>query len=425
MTWFTALVLVASRWSASPLAVAAARRPRPRVAVLRPPKRPPRRPRPCRPAGRCSTTSGGSSRRTSIRTTCRRPRVPMSSRPSSTVWSSFDAVTSEIKPGRGADSWESNADATVWTFHLKKGTKFPNGREVVGRRLRVCLEPGRRPEEQVRRLLPPVVQSRASTSCSRARPPSSTGVVAKDPYTLEVTLTYPWSSFPYVTGHPALSPGAEGGGRARIPRPSSTCRSATAPSRWPSPGSTRSTSRWWPSPDYYGDKPKIDGIDFTIFKDERDRLHRVQGRHHRLHDTSLSGQIKATEAQYGVSDIRRRSHRRTRQAGAPRTRVATTTSGSTTRTPASRRRKCARPSPWPSTARPSPPPSTRAPGTGHRTGTQGHRGLRAQRLAVHELRRRAGQGSLLTKAGLPERAGHARAQALVQHRARTTNRSCS
>ncbi len=42
----------------------------------------------------------------------------------------YDPNTLEIIPCV-AESYEANADATVWTFKLKKGTLFHNGREVV------------------------------------------------------------------------------------------------------------------------------------------------------------------------------------------------------------------------------------------------------------------------------------------------------
>jgi peptide/nickel transport system substrate-binding protein/oligopeptide transport system substrate-binding protein len=44
----------------------------------------------------------------------------------------FDPVTSEIQP-LAAEDWEPNEDCTVWTFHLRKRSKFHNGREVARR----------------------------------------------------------------------------------------------------------------------------------------------------------------------------------------------------------------------------------------------------------------------------------------------------
>ena len=38
----------------------------------------------------------------------------------------FDGATTNVKPGL-AEKWETNADATEWTFHLRKGVKFHDG----------------------------------------------------------------------------------------------------------------------------------------------------------------------------------------------------------------------------------------------------------------------------------------------------------
>lgn len=42
----------------------------------------------------------------------------------------YNSKTAALEP-RVATSWESNEDATEWTFHLREGTKFSNGEEVT------------------------------------------------------------------------------------------------------------------------------------------------------------------------------------------------------------------------------------------------------------------------------------------------------
>ncbi len=46
-----------------------------------------------------------------------------------------------------AESWQSNADATVWTFHIRKGVKFHNdecfggkGREITAKDFKWCFD---------------------------------------------------------------------------------------------------------------------------------------------------------------------------------------------------------------------------------------------------------------------------------------------
>ncbi|MGH2370977.1 MAG: ABC transporter substrate-binding protein, partial [Chloroflexota bacterium] len=42
----------------------------------------------------------------------------------------YDAKTGDLKPAV-AESWSSNADASVWTFKLKRGVTFSNGDPVL------------------------------------------------------------------------------------------------------------------------------------------------------------------------------------------------------------------------------------------------------------------------------------------------------
>ena len=81
-----------------------------------------------RRVARCRSTSA--SPPTSTRTTRRSPRARRSSRPCSTASPpSTRSTPTKVVPA-AAETWEPNADATVWTFKLNKNGKFADGTPV-------------------------------------------------------------------------------------------------------------------------------------------------------------------------------------------------------------------------------------------------------------------------------------------------------
>jgi peptide/nickel transport system substrate-binding protein/oligopeptide transport system substrate-binding protein len=115
-----------------------------------------------------------------------------------------DPETMEITPAM-ADSYEVNDDATVFTFNLKKGVMFHNGRECTADDFvyswNRVVDPATASE--VAYHLSPVKgydEFQAGTATSLE------GVEALDDYTFQVTLSYPYADFVYHTAHPALSP---------------------------------------------------------------------------------------------------------------------------------------------------------------------------------------------------------------------------
>ncbi|MCI0370517.1 MAG: ABC transporter substrate-binding protein [candidate division NC10 bacterium] len=101
-----------------------------------------------------------------------------------------------------ASSWKSSRDGLDWTFHLRRGVKFHNGREVTADDFVYSFT----------RILDPKVGSeaaevflrvRGAKEFAEGRAPNVRGLQALDRYTLKITLTA--SSTPFVT---ALAVGA-------------------------------------------------------------------------------------------------------------------------------------------------------------------------------------------------------------------------
>jgi oligopeptide transport system substrate-binding protein len=211
---------------------------------------------------------------------------------------SYDAVTGDLLPA-AADSWEANADATVWTFHLNKNAKFHDGSAVTAKDFvyawtRLCLPATK---SNVAWHLEPVlgyaeIQDGTATDLK--------GVKAVDDYTFEVTLSYSYGDFEFVVGNPTLGP---------VPQAVVESMGEDAYAEAPvgnGPFMIKEGTKWEHNQnislvkfaDYYGEKPNIDGVDFKIFIDPESAFLEFQAGN--LDFTSIpTGQIEASRTQYG------------------------------------------------------------------------------------------------------------------------------
>ncbi len=117
----------------------------------------------------------------------------------------YDSGTSEVKPAV-AESWETNEDATEFTFHLRKGVKFTNGDEIKA---------GDFVYSWTRAINPATMSPTAGSifqpvqgaeALANGQTDQLAGVQAVDDYTLKVKLSYPMAEFVSLLGHPAASP---------------------------------------------------------------------------------------------------------------------------------------------------------------------------------------------------------------------------
>jgi ABC-type transport system substrate-binding protein len=102
-----------------------------------------------------------------------------------------------------ADSWSSNADATVWTFKLKQGVMFqpPVSREV---KAQDWIDEWNRVTDKANGSLTSYILNPVQGCGDDGYWDNKTGLTglkALDDYTLEVTLRYPFSEFAVTLGH--------------------------------------------------------------------------------------------------------------------------------------------------------------------------------------------------------------------------------
>ncbi|MHB8922068.1 MAG: ABC transporter substrate-binding protein [Thermoleophilia bacterium] len=118
---------------------------------------------------------------------------------------SYDAGTGEVNPAM-AEKWETSDDATVFTFHLRKGVKFTNGREVTAKDFVYswtrALEPATK-SGMAMTIMEPI---KGATALADGEATTLAGVEAVDDYTLKVTLDFPLAEFVTFLGHPVCSP---------------------------------------------------------------------------------------------------------------------------------------------------------------------------------------------------------------------------
>lgn len=226
----------------------------------------------------------------------------------------FDAK--KVLPA-AAESWEPNADATVWTFKLNKNDKFSDGTPVTAKDFVYAwnriVNPftkntatGKVDPSTINYHLADVKGYDAVSAAKDANAvPKLTGVQAVDDYTLKVTLAKPFADFEYVVSHPALAPVpqkyVEGGVDFQGKKVAfNDMPIGNGPFKLSEPWKQGQYIKVVQNPYFYGGKPLIDGVDFKIFKDPETAYTEFEAG--TLDFTQIGeGKIPAAVAKYGQS----------------------------------------------------------------------------------------------------------------------------
>jgi len=231
----------------------------------------------------------------------------------------FDSLTNfdEKDPTKlvpaAAESWEPNADATVWTFKLDPNGKFADGTPVkasdfvyawnrIANPKTVNTATGKPDPSIISYHLgfvkgfQEVVDGKADTM---------EGVKAVDDTTLEITLTQSFADFEYVVAHPALAPveqklveeGVDFNGEKV---PFGEMPQGNGPFKMAEPWKHNQYVKVVRNDNYAGTAALLDGVEFKIFKDPETAYTEFEAGN--LDFTQIGeGKIKDAVAKYGES----------------------------------------------------------------------------------------------------------------------------
>jgi oligopeptide transport system substrate-binding protein len=195
-----------------------------------------------------------------------------------------------------AESYEPNEDASVFTFKLKEGVKFHNGRECTADDFvyswnRIC-DPATASEVSYH--LSPI---KGYDEMQEGTATELEGVKALDDYTLEVTLSYPYADFVYHTAHPVFSPVPEEAVEEVGSENFTENPMGTGPFMF---------KEWVHEQqvvvekfaDYYGEPAYLDGVIFKVYMDEETAYQDFKAG--QLDDAQIpQGQFAVAEEEYG------------------------------------------------------------------------------------------------------------------------------
>jgi ABC-type transport system substrate-binding protein len=188
------------------------------------------------------------------------------------AWDEHNQIVPNI-----AEKWDVTGGGTVYTFHLKHGVRFHNGREVQADDFKYSLERACNPETKSQTVSSYLNDIVGANDLINGKPgvKEISGVKVLDPYTLQITIDAPKSywlgKLTYPTGYVVCKEAiAKSGGRV-----DETSAIGTGPFKLTEfrQGYQVTLAA---NPDYHNGRPKLDGIARPIIKDATTRLNKYE-----------------------------------------------------------------------------------------------------------------------------------------------------
>jgi ABC-type transport system substrate-binding protein len=180
--------------------------------------------------------------------------------------------TKNVVEGRLAENWEVSKDGTLYTFHLRHGVKFQNGREFHADDVKWCLERNCNPKFPTT-TAPSYLSNIVGVNEKIAgKSPEISGIKVVDPYTLTIQIDKPRPYFLGKLTYPVAFVFAKEAVKDPL-KPISDISEmvGTGPFKItefiPDQKVTLAANK-----DYWDGAPRIDGIDRPIVKDAVTRL---------------------------------------------------------------------------------------------------------------------------------------------------------
>jgi len=231
-----------------------------------------------------------------------------------TSLTAFDPMDATKLVPAAAEKWESNADATVWTFHLNKADTFSDGAPVTAKDFVYAwnrIASLKTLNTATKKVDPSTISYHLSPvkgfdEVQAGKATEMSGLKAVDDLTFEVTLAKPFGDFEYVVTHPALAPVeqklVEGGvdfNGAKVAFGDMPV--GNGPFKMAAPWKHGQYVKVVRNDAYYGTKPYLDGVNFMEFKDPDTAYLEFQSGNLDMAQISL-GKIKDAQTKYGTSD---------------------------------------------------------------------------------------------------------------------------
>ncbi len=217
----------------------------------------------------------------------------------------FDFRTGRIVPAH-AEKWD-NKDNRVFTFYLRKGTKFHNGKEVTAEDFRYSLDRllKRDTAAKVGWLLENV-EGAAARMSGQAK--ETGGIKVIDKYTLEITLAKPDPGFLSKLAYP----GAAVVDKETVEKAGEAFRSTGAKPEIIVGSGPFKLRQWLPknvirlgrNDDYYGRKAYLDGVEFRVIPSETTTLNEFRAGTLDFTDRVPPGQGSLVEKEFAGQVIR-------------------------------------------------------------------------------------------------------------------------